>query len=154
MGALVVDVSWQVITRFILKNPSSWTEELAIYLLIWVGLLGSAVALNRRAHLGIDYFVGKLPQIARAFTEIFVFLVIAIFSISVLIIGGIRLVSITLMQNQISPALGIKVGFVYVAVPLAGLFITIYSVEFLTESVFKLLKLPKHEPEPTSHHPN
>ncbi|NIX00358.1 MAG: TRAP transporter small permease subunit, partial [Phycisphaerae bacterium] len=54
MGVLVIDVTWQVITRFVLKNPSSWTEELATYLLIWVGLLGAAVALHRGAHLGID----------------------------------------------------------------------------------------------------
>ena len=62
MGILVIDVTWQVITRFILKDPSSWSEELATYLMIWVGLLGAAVALNRGAHLGIDYFVGKLSE--------------------------------------------------------------------------------------------
>ena len=72
MAALVVDVTWQVITRFILNNPSSWTEEVATYLMIWVGLLGSAVALNRRAHLGIDYFVGKLDFKKRLITESFV----------------------------------------------------------------------------------
>jgi TRAP-type C4-dicarboxylate transport system permease small subunit len=60
VAVMVVDVLWQVFTRFILNNPSSWTEELAIFLLIWVALLGAAVALNRGAHLGIDYFVGKL----------------------------------------------------------------------------------------------
>lgn len=56
-GILVVDVLWQVFARFFLKDPSSWTEELATFLLIWVTLLGSAVALGRGAHLGIDYFV-------------------------------------------------------------------------------------------------
>ena len=57
VAVLVVDVLWQVFTRFILKNPSTWTEELAVFMLIWVSLLGAAVALNRGAHLGIDYFL-------------------------------------------------------------------------------------------------
>ena len=54
MGVLVVDVVWQVFTRYVLRNPSDWTEELATFLMIWVGLLGASVALNRGAHLGLD----------------------------------------------------------------------------------------------------
>ena len=73
MGILVVDVVWQVITRFALNNPSNWTEELATYLMIWVGLLGAAVALRRRAHLGIDFFTLKLDERKRLFSEIFCF---------------------------------------------------------------------------------
>ena len=42
MGVLVLDVLWQVFTRKVLNNPSQWTEELAIFLLIWVALLGAA----------------------------------------------------------------------------------------------------------------
>lgn len=137
MGALVLDVSWQVITRFILKKPSSWTEELATYLLIWVGLLGAAVALNRGAHLGIDYFVGKLEAKKRLFSEVFVFLSITAFALSVLLVGGIQLVSETLQLGQTAPATGIKLGYVYMAVPISGFFIALYSVEFLIETIVK-----------------
>ena len=91
VGILVIDVLWQVFTRFVLKNPSSWTEELAIFLLIWVSLLGAAVALNRGAHLGIDYFVGKLSIQKRVYTEVLVFLCVSLFSIFVMVIGGIDL---------------------------------------------------------------
>lgn len=135
MGALVLDVSWQVITRFILKKPSSWTEELATYLLIWVGLLGAAVALNRGAHLGIDYFVGKLEAKKRLFSEVFVFLSITAFALSVLLVGGIQLVSETLQLGQKAPATGIKLGYVYMAVPISGFFIALYGVEFLIETI-------------------
>jgi TRAP-type C4-dicarboxylate transport system permease small subunit len=141
MGILVIDVTWQVITRFILKDPSSWSEELATYLMIWVGLLGAAVALNRGAHLGIDYFVGKLPEKKKTFTEIVVFLCISAFSIAVLIYGGITLVDETFVLGQVAPATGIKMGYVYLAVPISGFFITIYSIEFMIESILKLKKL-------------
>ena len=141
MGALVVDVTWQVITRFVLKNPSNWTEELATYLMIWVGLLGSAVALNRGAHLGIDYFVGKLEKKRRLWTEVFVFTCISAFSILVLILGGVELVTETFQLGQTAPATGIKLGYVYLAVPISGFFIALYGIEFLLESVLKMRTL-------------
>jgi TRAP-type C4-dicarboxylate transport system permease small subunit len=140
MAVLTVDVLWQVFTRFILKNPSTWTEELAIFLLIWVSLLGAAVALGRGAHLGIDYFVGKLSRRKRLYTEIFVFLCIALFSLCVMIIGGIDLVISTLKLGQVSPALGVKIGYVYLAIPISGFFLVLYSVIGLVERLVELFK--------------
>jgi TRAP-type C4-dicarboxylate transport system permease small subunit len=135
MGALVLDVLWQVFTRLIIKDPSTWTEELAQFMLVWVALLGAAVALNRGAHLGIDYFVGKLPERIRLATEVFVFLVVALFSFCVMIIGGMALVQLNLELGQTSPALGVKVGYVYLAVPISGFFLTLYAVIGLLERV-------------------
>lgn len=142
MGVLVIDVTWQVITRFILKNPSDWTEELATYLLIWVGLLGAAVALHRRAHLGIDYFVGKFKIQNRLIAEMFVHISVFAFSASVLFLGGFELVLETFELGQVAPATGIKLGYVYLAVPISGFFICMYSIEFLmtTFSNFKKLR--------------
>ena len=140
VAVLVVDVLWQVFTRFILKNPSTWTEELAIFMLIWVSLLGAAVALNRGAHLGIDYFVGKLSPGIRLYTEIFVFFCVSAFSLTVMVIGGIELVSRTLELEQISPSLGVKVGYVYLAVPISGFFLVLYSLIGLFERLARLLK--------------
>ncbi|MFQ5603019.1 MAG: TRAP transporter small permease [bacterium] len=143
MGVLVLDVTWQVVTRFILKNPSSWTEELATYLLIWVGLLGSAVALNRRVHLGIDYFVGKLSEKKRLVSEVFVFTCIIVFAVSVLLVGGTQLVAETFQLGQTAPATGLKLGFVYLAVPIAGFFIAMYGLEFLVETILKMNRLSR-----------
>jgi TRAP-type C4-dicarboxylate transport system permease small subunit len=137
---LVLDVLWQVFTRFILKDPSTWTEELAVFMLIWVSLLGAAVALGRGAHLGIDYFVGKLPAKIRIFTEVFVFLVVALFSFTVMIIGGVELVADTLKFEQISPAINVKVGYVYLAVPISGFFLVLYSLIGLGERLTELFK--------------
>jgi TRAP-type C4-dicarboxylate transport system permease small subunit len=137
---LVLDVLWQVFTRFILKNPSTWTEELAVFMLIWVSLLGAAVALGRGAHLGIDYFVGKLSARIRIFTEVFVFLVVALFSFTVMILGGIELVTDTLRLEQISPAINVKVGYVYLAIPISGFFLVLYSIIGLCERLAELVK--------------
>ncbi len=155
---LVVDVLWQVFTRFILKNPSTWTEELAIILLIWVSLLGAAVALNRGAHLGIDYFVGKLSPKKRLYTEIFVFLCVSAFSLTVMVIGGTDLVRTTLRLEQLLPALSfklgfpVKVGYVYLAVPISGFFLVLYSVIGLVERLAQLSRGGPIPQQQITHH--
>lgn len=144
MAVLTIDVTWQVITRFIIQKPSNWTEELATNLMIWVGLLGAAVALNHKEHLGIDYFVGKLAPIKRLYTESFVYLTVSLFSVLVMFFGGLRLVIITFMLGQVSPALKMPMGYVYLAIPVAGVFLTIYSIEFLTENIILIKKSYKN----------
>ncbi len=140
MGVLVADVVWQVITRYVMKNPSSWTEELATFLMIWAGLLGASVALNRGAHLGIDYLVSKMKRRQAMYVSLFVFAMIMTFSLLVMVIGGIQLVHRILITNQVSPALGLKMGYVYLAIPISGFFLVIYSVELFMQTLGEILK--------------
>jgi len=144
MLAMTLAVIWQVFTRFVIKSPSSWTEELAIFLLIWIGLLGSAVALRRKAHLGIDVLVNRLPRTWRHIVTVFVYACVGLFSVSVFTFGGSKMVAVVLMNNQVSPALGIHMGYVYLALPISGLFITMYSVEFIINEI-KLLIAGREE---------
>ncbi len=46
MGLMVVNVLWQVFTRFIIGDPSSFTDELARFLMIWLGVLGAALCVR------------------------------------------------------------------------------------------------------------
>ncbi len=144
MGILVVDVIWQVFTRYAsrygLINPSSWTEELATFMMIWVGLLGSSVALNRGAHLGIDYLVLKLSRKKYLLVSLFVFAIITLFALFVMVVGGTQLVSRTLISKQVSPALQLKMGYVYLAIPISGLFLVLYSIELFIENLMTLTK--------------
>lgn len=140
MGVLVLDVSWQVFTRFILKDPSVWTDELATFLLIWVSLLGAAVALKRGAHLGMDYFVERMTPNRRLYVAVFVYLCTGLFSLSVMTVGGATLVVRKLQLQETSPALGLDLGYVYLALPISGFFLTIYSIELLVDSVRALLR--------------
>jgi len=58
LSIMVLNVLWQVITRFIMGNPSSFTDELARYLMIWLGVLGAAYVSGKNMHVAIDI----LPQ--------------------------------------------------------------------------------------------
>ena len=137
-AVMVFDVSWQVFTRFVLKNPSSFTEELATFLLIWISLLGSAYALRRKAHLGIDIITIRMKPQTQYVWEFFVYSVVILFSILVLIWGGSRLVIITLHLNQISAALRVKMGYVYSVIPLTGLLMVFYSLYFMCDAWHRL----------------
>jgi len=124
VAVLTLDVLWQVFTRFVMRKPCTWSEELAVFMIIWVALLGSAVALGRGAHLGVDYFVSKLPDSLRMKCEVAVFLLLAAFSLGVFVIGGSNLVISILRLGQVSPSLGVQVGYVYLALPVSGFFMT------------------------------
>ena len=139
-GFLVIDVVWGVFTRYILRYQSPWTEELARMLLIWVALLGASIGFIKKSHLGVDYFVNKLSERFRAIGQLVVYLLIAVFSSMVLIYGGFRLVSSTLSYSQPSPALHIEMGYVYLALPISGFFIVIFSIETMIEIFSSLHK--------------
>ena len=103
MGYMVLAVCWQVITRFVLKNPSTVTEEILRYLLVWTTMVGGAYAYGRRKHLSINMLAKKLPPRAQKLLDIFVQAVVIAFCVVVMIVGDLRLVETTF--NQISSAL-------------------------------------------------
>ena len=137
MAVIVLDVVWQVFTRFILKDPSSFTEELAGFLLIWIGLLGASYAFYTKVHLGIDILTSRLGGLKKRMVEIAINVMVFLFALFILFIGGLRLVDLTFTLNQISPSLGISMGYIYLVLPLSGILIMIYSLYFITCSVKK-----------------
>lgn len=128
-AAMVLVVLWGVCSRFVLSAPSRWTEEVAVFLLMWLALLGASVAFRRQQHLGVDYFVGKLHPTARTLLAVVGQTLIGFFALAVLVYGGSVLVNQTLAAGQLTPATGIRMGYVYVVVPLSGLFIALFAVE-------------------------
>ena len=126
MGSLVVLVCWQVFTRFVLRDPSSFTEEAARFVLIWLGLVGASRALGQRMHLAIDLLSRRFSALRRL-TAVTSFAICTGFSAAVLVVGGWRLVSLTLDLGQTSPALGWQLGYVYLALPVSGSLMIFYA---------------------------
>lgn len=131
MFAIVVDVSWQVITRFVMSEPSSYTEEVARFLLIWIGLLGAAYAYRKHAHLGLDIVTRSLNAPAAAAVQKITDSVCLLFALAVMVVGGANLMLITLELNQISAALQIPIGVVYSVLPISGFLIMLFALERL-----------------------
>ena len=125
---MLASVLWQVISRYFLNEPSSLTEELARYCLIWIGTLGAAYAAGQNLHLSITIFPESLSIKGKKRLNVILNILIIIFASTVFCIGGSRLVYITNVLGQDSPALGLPLSFVYSIIPVSGVFIIIYEI--------------------------
>lgn len=128
MFIMVLNVLWQVFSRYILQAPSGFTEELVRFLLIWVGLLGAAYASGRRLHLAIDLLPRRMKGQDRVRLLQLIDVLIMLFAVAVLIIGGSRLVYITYILEQLSPALQIPLAWVYTVLPVSGVIVVFYKL--------------------------
>lgn len=127
MTAMVVSVVWQVLSRYLFVVPAAWTEELARFLLIWIGLLGAAYAYRHGSHLGIDLLANKLGASGQRRLHSIVHTVCLLFAVSVLVIGGGALVYMTWELKQYSAAMGLPIAYVYSVIPASGLLISLFA---------------------------
>lgn len=128
MSVMVINVLWQVASRYLLGSPSLFTDELANFLLIWVGLLGAAYAAGQRAHLSIDILPEKLTGAKKHTLQVVLNLLTLLFAFTIMVIGGIRLVYVTLILEQSSATLQLPLGYVYMVIPISGLLIVFYTL--------------------------
>ncbi|MEO9968148.1 MAG: TRAP transporter small permease [Reichenbachiella sp.] len=128
LGLMVLNVLWQVASRYLLNDPSAFTDELSRYLLIWVGLLGAAYASGKGMHVAIELLERALSEKQKRFQKLTIQVIITVFSILVLTVGGTRLVLISFELGQTSSAMQLPLGYVYLSLPLSGLLIAYYSL--------------------------
>ena len=131
MALMVVVVTWQVLSRYALGDPSPWTEEVARMLLIWVGLLGGVYAYRERAHLGLDLLRQKVGAVGQHRLDMITDVSCGVFALAVLVIGGGSLVQLTWELKQTTAVLGIPMAWVYIVLPLSGVLIVFYSITSL-----------------------
>ena len=127
-GIMVINVLWQVFSRYILKSPSSWTDELARFLLIWLGLLGAAYATGKKMHLAIDLLPMSLEGKKADRLNVVIQIIVLLFALFAMVLGGMRLVYITLILEQTSAAMSVPLWIVYLVIPISGILIVYYSI--------------------------
>lgn len=142
MGYMVLDVCWMVIARFVLKNPSTTSEEVLRYLLVWTTMVGGAYAYGRRKHLAITMLTKKLSPRGQKILDICVQAVVILFCVVVMIMGDLRLVETTF--NQISSALHLPMPYVYASILVGGVLIVFYAIIFILEDL-KAISHPEAE---------
>ena len=124
--AMVALTCWQVFTRYILQNPSSWSEELVSYLFAWASLLGASLITGERGHMNIPVIVDKMSEKLQKFFGIVGELIAFAFSAIILVYGGIAITN--LAMGQMTSSLGVAVGVFYIVLPLCGVLNMIYTV--------------------------
>jgi TRAP-type C4-dicarboxylate transport system permease small subunit len=125
MAIMTVDVLFGVFNRFLFKMPVSWVEEIATYLLIWVSLLGSAVATRIGGHVGVGLIVSRLRGGAKGFVS-WVNVLTILFFIVILIFLGMKLA--IREMHQLGHATRISMFWPFLSIPIGCLMILIQLI--------------------------
>ncbi|MCK5136413.1 MAG: TRAP transporter small permease [Bacteroidales bacterium] len=133
MSVLVIDVLWQVFSRYLLSSPSSFTDELAGFLLIWVGVLGAAYVSGKKEHLAIDILLQRSPPARQKRLQYIIHTLVFLFALFVMVIGGVILMYTRFVLQVKSVALQLPLGYVYIVLPISGLIIMFYEVFHMVE---------------------
>lgn len=128
-AALVLVVSWQVFTRQVLGDPSTWSSTTSQYLFVWLSLFGTAYVFSERGHIAVDFLARKAGAGLQKVIGVFTQLVVLAFAGFVLLWGGLRGVGLTWDQNV--SGLPVTVGNMYLALPVSGVLIAFYAVHHL-----------------------
>jgi TRAP-type transport system small permease protein len=108
----------QVIFRYVFRSPLPWSEELARYCFVWIVFLGATLGLERGVHIGVDILTILLPQRLQHLLLRFNQLLILGFALFIVVAS---LAVLEANQLQYSPALGLQMAKVYLAIPLGML---------------------------------
>lgn len=131
---MVVLVTYQVFQRYVLHYTPPWSEEMAVYLMIWFGMIGMAAGIRRDSHMALRYFADKLPPAMQQILQ-YVKYIATLFYAAVLTWQGYTLVLLTMRQQ--SPAMAIPVGYVYLALPVSMVLIIVFTAELLVKEIRK-----------------
>jgi TRAP-type C4-dicarboxylate transport system permease small subunit len=127
----------QVIFRYVLAAPLPWSDELARYCFVWIVFLGATVGLFRGIHLGVDLFVNMLPRKVQRGLEALTSALIAGFAATV-IYASLPVIEMNMFQR--SPALGIQMSWIYIAIPVSMALIFLICAERLIVYAVSIIK--------------
>jgi TRAP-type transport system small permease protein len=133
-GVMVAVVISGVFARYLFKNPMSWTEEVARFMMNWMALLGASIVTRHRAHLGLLYFVQKFPMSLQRLTKVLMDALIMVFLYLMTVEGYQMAVA---ARDQVEPTTGITMDYILVCVPLAGLLMMIQLALQMVVDLFR-----------------
>ncbi|PAE95313.1 MAG: C4-dicarboxylate transport system permease small protein [Shouchella clausii] len=128
LSGIIVLISANVFFRFVLNSPITWTEEVSLALFIWLTFIGISSGIKHNSHVGIDYFVRKMPEKIRHYVQVARLVVILAATILVFVYWGAAFAIHGVAK--VTPVLGISYTFINLAVPIGSLL-----------AVFHLLKV-------------
>lgn len=125
----------QVFSRFVLKAPIGWSEELLTYSFTWTSFIGASAAIYTNSHFSVDLVTRKFsPNVLKA-VRLGVWILVCVFSVFLLVMGTRLAIANQIQRMNILP---ISMFWAYLAMPIAGLFILIHGVEKTTEVILDI----------------
>jgi TRAP-type C4-dicarboxylate transport system permease small subunit len=131
--ALTLITLAQVIFRYVLYQPLSWSEEALRFLMMWLAMLGAAYAFKRHAHFSLAFLLDRLNGLPRKIVVTLNAVALVSFMI-VFVIKAVELVKDSL--TQIAPATGIPMAVPYSSAIVGGLLIIYYIVRIAWREIW------------------
>lgn len=132
---MVLLVLWQIIARYLLNSPSSFSEALTRYLFVWLVLITSTYAFGSRDHMYISALNDRLRGKTRTVVNILIEILTILFAACVMVFGGSI---ITRMQMvSLDSSLHIPMGVVYAVIPVCGVITAFYCICNILEELEK-----------------
>lgn len=132
VAALVLFLTFSVLARYVLDMGIAWSDEAARLLFVWTVFLGFAVGLRYRGNIGVELLVDRLPAAWKRRVLLLQDAAILLFSLVFLWQSWIAM-KFSFMQRL--PALQISIAWLYSAVLVGSVLMTIYAAVNLVESV-------------------
>ncbi|WP_102869086.1 TRAP transporter small permease [Pseudovibrio exalbescens] len=123
---LVLILTWQVVSRYGLNDPSTFTEEALRFGVIWLSLLGAAYTVGKSKHMSIDLLVELASSRLKKILQMLVPIAFVLFASVVLFNGGMR--GMVIASSQVSPVLQIPMPWIYASLPTSGILMIAYSI--------------------------
>ena len=121
-------VAYQVFSRYVGVIPRFiWTEEVARYAFVWMLFLGSAIAVRTNSHFTIDLLPNLNPRMSKLVDTVVVVLMLCVELL--ILFGGVRFSQIGM--NRVSTSSGLRLGYVYMALPVSGAAMVVFLLERL-----------------------
>lgn len=117
---MVITVFTQVIFRFVLQQPLSWSEEVARYVCVGIIWMGAAAVVREDGHPGMDLLTRSLPPAWQRGVQLLVNLMVAATFVTVAVTGSQLAYG---NMTQPSPAMELPMGIPYAAIPLSAVII-------------------------------
>lgn len=134
LAAFTVVVTYQVLSRYVGFVPRFiWTQEISRFCFIWMVFLGAAIGVRRQTHFQIDVFPSTMPRWAQRLVVAFVALVTAAV-VAAALLGGYEFFQIGFRRT--STTSGIRLAWVYLAIPVSFVFMAVFTVEKLIDGLF------------------
>src|SRR5260221_5325138 len=131
LAGLLIVVVYGVVLRYVFNNAPPYVEQVALLLVISVAMFGASAGVRDAGHIGMDSLVMILPERVQFWCEVAVFVLSIVFALA-LLAGGAEMAIST--RDSTIPTLGISEAIRYLPVVLAGVLVTLFSIEHLIAS--------------------
>ncbi len=132
LTAMITVVALQVFSRYFMDSSPHWTEEAARMFFIYAVAFGTGAGMKNGDFIRLDLLEKYLSTRAEYWLDVVTDVIVLIFALF-LIAGSIKFVG--LGMDELSPALQITMGYIFISIAIIGIAIVLFTVAHLWQTV-------------------